>query len=131
MTVSLRVLAAGSGPRPRLCTQHACLLRRRRVKSMSIVANGAGSEPRLGPHETVHLRFGPGERPLHPFAAQTSGEVSKIARLGPRRLSGWRSLSLANLRLIQPGQALNPSGRPKVPAEVRKAAMALTPEAIR
>src|SRR5829696_393269 len=30
-----------------------------------------------------------------------------------------------------PGQALNPSGRSKVPAEVREAAMALTPDAIR
>jgi hypothetical protein len=39
--------------------------------------------------------------------------------------------SLANLKPIQPGQALNPSGRPKIPAEVREAAMALTPEAIK
>ena len=39
--------------------------------------------------------------------------------------------SLANLRPIRPGQALNPSGRPKMPAEVREAAMALTPDAIR
>lgn len=38
---------------------------------------------------------------------------------------------MANLKPIQPGQALNPSGRPKIPAEVREAAMALTPEAIK
>ena len=39
--------------------------------------------------------------------------------------------SLANLRPVQAGQpSLNPGGRPKVPAEVREAAMALTPKAI-
>jgi hypothetical protein len=38
--------------------------------------------------------------------------------------------SLANLRPVQPGQVLNPGGRPKIPAEVREAAMALTPKAI-
>jgi hypothetical protein len=35
-----------------------------------------------------------------------------------------------NLRPVQPGQVLNPGGRPKIPAEVREAAMALTPKAI-
>jgi hypothetical protein len=38
--------------------------------------------------------------------------------------------SLANLRPWQPGIAPNPGGRPKIPAEVREAAMALTPKAI-
>jgi hypothetical protein len=32
---------------------------------------------------------------------------------------------------IKPGQVLNPSGRPKTPAAVREAALALTPAAIR
>src|SRR5215204_893060 len=48
-----------------------------------------------------------------------------------RRTTRPHPNSLANLRPIQPGQALNPSGRPKMPAEVREAAMALTPDAIR
>src|SRR5215217_4305886 len=49
-----------------------------------------------------------------------------------RRTKSPHPNSLANLRLVQPGQpSLNPGERPKVPAEVREAAMALTPDAIR
>src|SRR5918995_1644717 len=48
-----------------------------------------------------------------------------------RRTKSPHPNSLANLRPVQPGQALNPGGRPKVPAEVREAAMALTADAIR
>src|SRR5829696_10029117 len=48
-----------------------------------------------------------------------------------RRTKSVHPNSLANLRPVQPGQALNPGGRPKMPAEVREAAMALTPDAIR
>ena len=49
-----------------------------------------------------------------------------------RRTKSSHPNSLANLRPVQPGQpSLSPGGRPKVPAEVREAAMALTPDAIR
>src|SRR5829696_1917291 len=49
-----------------------------------------------------------------------------------RRTKSSHPNSLANLRPVQPGQpSLNPGGRPKVPAEVREAAMALTADAIR
>src|SRR5215204_7197515 len=47
-----------------------------------------------------------------------------------RRTKSVHPNSLANLRPVQPGQALNPGGRPKVPAEVREAAMARTVRAI-
>jgi hypothetical protein len=49
-----------------------------------------------------------------------------------RRTKSPHPNSLANLRPVQPGQpSLNPGGRPKLPAELREAAMALTPDAIR
>src|SRR5215207_6731063 len=49
-----------------------------------------------------------------------------------RRTKSPHPNSLANLRPVQPGQpSLSPGGRPKVPAEVREAAMALTRDAIR
>src|SRR5215204_5086930 len=49
-----------------------------------------------------------------------------------RRTKSPHPNSLANLRLVQPGQpSLNPGETPEVPAEVREAAMALTPDAIR
>jgi hypothetical protein len=38
--------------------------------------------------------------------------------------------SIANLRPVQKGQVLNPTGRPKLPAEIREAALAHTPAAI-
>jgi hypothetical protein len=47
-----------------------------------------------------------------------------------RRTKSPHPNSLANLRPVQPGQALNPGGRPKLPAEVREAAMARTVRAI-
>src|SRR5829696_6473358 len=47
-----------------------------------------------------------------------------------RRTKSVHPNSLANLRPVQPGQALNPGGRPKLPAEVREAAMARTVRAI-
>src|SRR5215204_7525669 len=48
-----------------------------------------------------------------------------------RRTKSPHPNSIANLRPVQAGQpSLNPGGRPKVPAEVREAAMALTPKAI-
>src|SRR5829696_8306401 len=48
-----------------------------------------------------------------------------------RRTKSVHPNSLANLRPVQPGQALNPGGRPKIPAEVREAALALTLKAIK
>jgi hypothetical protein len=59
---------------------------------------------------------------------KTSMAVEEPSRNSARSLAnkGW-----ANLRPPQPGEVRNPGGRPKMPAEVREAAMALTPEAIK
>ena len=38
--------------------------------------------------------------------------------------------SLANLKPVQPGEARNPSGRPKVPEDVKAALKAATPAAV-
>jgi|SRR5215204_688849 len=63
---------------------------------------------------------------MHGVAEETHSEK----RHSEKRIES-RARQIANLRPIQKGEVRNPGGRPKVPAEVREAAMALTPAAIR
>src|SRR5215204_950433 len=57
------------------------------------------------------------------------GAVAYAEEVEPKRIKkfnpGWN-----NLRPAQPGEVRNPGGRPKLPAEVREAAMARTVRAI-
>jgi hypothetical protein len=59
-----------------------------------------------------------------------SADIIEAPQRTERQTAKRHPNSLANLKPIQPGQALNPSGRPKLPAEIREAALAHTPAAI-
>lgn len=80
--------------------------------------------------------LGHGAAPLRIFASrpatvpQPGLETEAVAAQDQQRKRPGNAAALRPYQ-IKKGEVRNPTGRPKVPAEVREAAMALTPDAIR